>query len=103
MQRYLDLLRRRDYALLWGGATVSELGDGMSFVALVWLILERGGDAGTVGWLATAYTAPVVAGGVAAGLVPDPFPPRKVAGRESRVRGAPNARAPLPTGLCVHT
>jgi hypothetical protein len=30
MNRYLQLLRQRDFALLWGGATVSALGDGMS-------------------------------------------------------------------------
>ena len=69
MNRYAQLLRRRDFALLWGGATVSALGDGMSFIALVWLLIERGGTPADVGWLAATYTAPVVIGGLAAGVI----------------------------------
>jgi MFS family permease len=101
MRRYLDLLRRRDYALLWGGATVSELGDGMSFVALVWLILERGGDAGTVGWLSAAYTAPVVIGGLAAGIILDRFDRRRVLAGDNLVRGAAIASVPIASALGV--
>lgn len=59
MGRYLQLLRQRDFALLWGGATISALGGGMSFVALLWLLIERGGTPADVGWLAAIYTAPV--------------------------------------------
>jgi MFS family permease len=101
MRRYLDLLRRRDYALLWGGATVSELGDGMSFVALVWLILERGGDAGMVGWLAAAYTAPVVVGGLAAGMILDRFDRRRVLAGDNLIRGAAIASIPIASALGV--
>ena len=67
MQRYLELLRQRDFALLWGGATISALGDGMSFVALLWLLIERGGTPADVGWLAAIHTAPVIIGGFAPG------------------------------------
>jgi len=101
MRRYLDLLRRRDYALLWGGATVSELGDGMSFVALVWLLLERGGDAAAVGWLAAAYTAPVVVGGLAAGIILDRFDRRRVLVGDNLVRGAAIASIPIASALGV--
>jgi MFS family permease len=101
MRRYLDLLRRRDYALMWGGATVSALGDGMSFVALVWLILERGGDAGTVGWMAAAYTAPVVVGGLAAGIVLDRFDRRRVLVADNLVRGAAIASVPIASALGI--
>jgi MFS family permease len=95
MQRYARLLRRRDYALLWGGATISALGDGMSFVALVWLVLERGGDAGAVGWLAAVYTAPVVVGGLAAGLVLDRWDRRLVLAADNLIRGLAIASIPL--------
>ena len=101
MQRYLRLLRRRDFAFLWVGATVSALGDGMSFVALVWLVLERGGDPGTVGWLAAAYTAPVVVGGLAAGLVLDRFDRRRVLAADNLVRGAAIASVPVAAALGV--
>ena len=39
MTQYRALLRKREFALLWGGATVSALGDGMSFVALAAIAL----------------------------------------------------------------
>src|SRR4051794_17685622 len=101
MSRYVELLRRRDYALLWFGATISALGDGMSFVALVWLILERGGDAGTVGWLAAAYAAPVVVGGLAAGVILDRFDRRRVLAVDNLVRGAAIASVPIAAALGV--
>ncbi|HET9435441.1 MAG TPA: MFS transporter [Candidatus Limnocylindrales bacterium] len=101
MTRYLRLLRRRDYALLWIGATVSALGDGMSFIALVWLVLERGGDPGTVGWLAAAYTGPVLVGGLAAGLVLDRFDRRRVLAADNLVRGIAIASIPVADALGV--
>jgi hypothetical protein len=70
VRRYLSLLRQRDFALLWGGATISALGDGMSFVALLWLLIERGGSATDVGLLAAIHTAPVIIGGIATGAHP---------------------------------
>jgi MFS family permease len=103
VSRYLDLLRRREYALLWGGATISALGDGMSFVTLVWLILERGGDAGTVGWLAAVYTAPVVVGGLVAGVVLDRFDRRLVLAGDNLVRGIAIASVPVAAALGVLT
>jgi MFS family permease len=101
MRRYLRLLRDRDYALLWGGATLSALGDGMSFVALVWIVLEAGGDPGTVGWLAAAYTAPVVVGGLAAGVILDRFDRRRVLAADNLVRGVAIASVPIASALGV--
>jgi MFS family permease len=87
VNRYRKLLRRRDYALLWGGATVSALGDGMSFVALVWLVIERGGGAADVGWFSAVYTAPVIVGGLVAGIVLDRFDRRRVIAADNLIRG----------------
>jgi MFS family permease len=103
MRRYARLLARRDYALLWGGATVSALGDGMSFVALVWLLLERTADPALVGWLAATYTAPVVVGGLAAGLVLDRFDRRRVLAVDNLVRGIAIASVPIASALGVLT
>ncbi len=99
MRRYLRLLRRRDYALLWSGATVSALGDGMSFVALVWLVLERTGDPRMVGWLAAAYTGPVVIGGLVAGIVLDRFDRRAVLAADNAIRGLAIASIPIADAL----
>lgn len=99
--RYTRLLRRREFALLWGGATVSALGDGMSFIALVWLLLERGGGATDVSWLAAAYTAPVVVGGLGAGLVLDRFDRRRVLAADNLVRGIAIASVPIASLLGI--
>jgi MFS family permease len=93
--RYWRLLRERDYALLWGGATVSALGDGMSFVALVWLVIERGGTAADIGWLSAVYTAPVIVGGIAAGIVLDRFDKRRVIAADNVIRGLAIASVPI--------
>ena len=103
MSRYLKLLRQRDFALLWGGATVSALGDGMSFVALVWLLIERGGTPTDVGWLAAVYTAPVIIGGLAAGVILDRFDPRRVLAIDSAIRGLVVASVPIASALDVLT
>lgn len=67
MAAYLRLLRNRPFALLWAGATVSMVGDALTWVSLVWLTVELGGSAFDIGILAVCYTAPVIVGGLAAG------------------------------------
>src|SRR5215218_4317512 len=101
MRRYLDLLRKRDFALLWGGATISAVGDGMSFVALLWLLLERGGTPADVGWLAAIHTAPVIIGGIATGPILDAFDPRRVLAADNAVRGIAVASVPIASFLGV--
>ena len=103
MNRYWKLLRERDYALLWGGATVSALGDGMSFVALVWLVIERGGTAADIGWLSAVYTAPVIVGGIAAGIILDRFDKRRVLAADNLIRGLAIASVPIADLLGVLT
>src|SRR6476659_3566519 len=103
MNRYSQLLAKRDFALLWGGATVSALGDGMSFVALVWLIIERGGTPAEVGWLAAVYTAPVIVGGIAAGVILDRFDRRRVIAADNVIRGLAIASVPLAAAMGVLT
>src|SRR4051812_17319857 len=99
MKRYRALLRQREYRLLWGGATVSALGDGMSFVALVWLLIERGGTPSDVGWPAAVYTAPVVLGGLAAGIVLDRLDPRRVIALDNVIRGIAIGSVPIAAAL----
>jgi MFS family permease len=103
VQRYLRLLRQRDFALLWGGATVSSLGDGMSFVALLWLLIERGGTPQDIGWLAAIHTAPVIIGGIATGPILDAFDPRKVLAIDNVLRGLAMASVPIAASLGVLT
>jgi MFS family permease len=95
VRRYLSLLRQRDFALLWGGATISSVGDGMSFVALLWLLIERGGTAADVGLLAAIHTAPVIIGGIATGPILDAFDPRRVVAADNLLRGLAMASVPI--------
>ena len=101
MRRYLDLLRQRDFALMWGGATISALGDGMSFVALLWLLIERGGTPADVGLLAAVFTAPVIVGGFATGVILDMFDPRRVLAADNLIRGLAMASVPIASALGV--
>jgi MFS family permease len=103
MRRYIDLLRQRDFALLWGGATISAVGDGMSFVALLWLLIERGGTPADVGWLAAIHTAPVIIGGLATGVILDAFDPRRVLAADNALRGLAVASVPIASALGVLT
>lgn len=103
MGRYVELLRKRDFALLWGGATISAVGDGMSFVALVWLLIERGGTPADVGWLAAIHTAPVIVGGLATGMILDRFDPRKILAADNALRGVAMASVPIASILGVLT
>ncbi len=103
MHRYRRLLARRDYRLLWTGATVSALGDGMSFLALVWLVLQRTNDPALVGALAAVYTAPVVIGGLAAGVILDRFDRRLVLVADNTIRGLAVASVPIAGVLGILT
>lgn len=46
---YLDVLRNRNFALLWIGQSISLVGDVMFMFSINWLILERTGSALQVG------------------------------------------------------
>lgn len=95
MSRYREALRHRDFRLLWIGATVSTLGDGMTLVALIWLVYERTGSAIDIGWLTFFYTAPVVVGGLLAGVLLDRFDRRAVLALDTAARGIVMASVPL--------
>jgi MFS family permease len=95
VRSYLAALSERDFRRLWLGASLSLLGDGMTFVALAWLVLDRPGGTGQLGLLAVCYTAPVLLGGLAVGPLLDRFDKRAVLAADSLVRGAAVASVPL--------
>jgi MFS family permease len=95
MGAYLRLLRDRPFALLWTGATISILGDALTWVSLVWLTLDLGGSAVQVGILAACYTGPVVVGGLVAGILLDRFDRRRLLIADNLIRGLAMATVPL--------
>jgi MFS family permease len=92
---YIRLLRNRRYRLLWGGDTLSNLGDGASWVALAWTGYELRGTAGAVGALLVAYSAPVLIGGPLVGILLDRFDRRRLLIADNLLRGVGMAAVPL--------
>ncbi|HSD78175.1 MAG TPA: MFS transporter [Solirubrobacteraceae bacterium] len=74
----LEVLRERDYRLLFTGQAVSLLGDGMFNVALAFAVLHLGGSATQVGLVFAARMVPMVACLLAGGVVADRLPRRAV-------------------------
>ena len=95
MRRYLAALAERDFRRLFIGATASSLGDGMSLVALAWLVVVRPQGAAQLGLLTVCYTAPVFVGGWLAGVLLDRFDKRYVIAADCVVRGVAFASIPL--------
>lgn len=67
----LDLLRAREFRLLFAGQAVSVLGDRMVAVALAFAVLEIGGSVSDVGLVLAAGTFPLVATVLVGGVVAD--------------------------------
>lgn len=67
----LDVLRGREFRLLFGGQAVSVLGDRMAIVALAFAVLEIGGSVSEVGLVLAAGTFPLVATVLVGGVVAD--------------------------------
>jgi len=99
MRQYLHVLRTADFRRLWTGATISTLGDGMTFVALSWLVLSRPGGTAQLGLLGICYMAPVMLGGLAVGPLLDRFDKRTVLIADSLLRAAAVASIPLTAAL----
>ena len=71
MQDYLQVLRNRNFLLLWLGQGISEIGSGISFISLSLLITDITGSASAVGVLFIILTIPSVAVGPWAGVLVD--------------------------------
>lgn len=101
MLRYRRILAVADFRRFWLGATVSSVGDGMTFVALSWLVLSGPDPAFRLALLALLYTAPVVLGGLLAGPILDRFDKRTVLIIDSVFRAGVMATIPITAGLNV--
>jgi MFS family permease len=72
----LEVLRQREFRLLYVGQTISLVGDGMLLVALPFAVFALGGSATTVGFVFAAGQAPLAAVILAGGVVGDRLPRR---------------------------
>ncbi len=67
----IDVLRHRDFKLLFAATVAANLGDAFYFVALPWLVLAYGGSATAVGLTGAAAMLPYVLLGPLAGVISD--------------------------------
>jgi predicted MFS family arabinose efflux permease len=71
-------LRVRNFRLLFGGQTISVLGDALYVVAFPWLILTTGGSAEELGIVLAAYGIARAVSMLAGGWLSDRLRPRRV-------------------------
>lgn len=72
------VLGRRPFALLWTSQLISQSGDFVFEVALLWLVLELTGSVFAVGVIVTATLVPAVALGPLIGVYVDRWPRRAI-------------------------
>jgi MFS family permease len=58
MRQYLDVLKNKNFFLLWLGQGVSDVGSRIHTIALIWLVADITGSATGVGLLFMAMTVP---------------------------------------------
>jgi Transmembrane secretion effector len=95
VNRYRELLGRREFRRLWVGSTASALGDGSTWIALSWLVYENTHSSARVGLLVFAYGAPVLLGGLGIGSLLDRFGAVRIMRLDSLFRGCVMASIPI--------
>jgi len=73
----LTLLRRRDFATLFAAVSISELGDALNYIALMWLALRTGGPLGVVA-VRLADSIPGIVFGLHGGVAADRWSRRRL-------------------------
>lgn len=74
----LQPFKVRNFSLLFGGQTISTVGDALYAVALPWLILNNGGNAQELGFVLTAYAIPRMGSVLLGGWLSDRLRPRRI-------------------------
>jgi len=79
--RHVKILRPlaiRDFGLLWTGAAVSLLGDGVYIVAIAWQVYEISNTPTALSLIGVAWTLPMAAFLLVGGVVSDRFDRRRI-------------------------
>ena len=72
------LLRTKDFGFLWAGQAVSQIGDGLNKVALLWFVYELTGSAFKMTVIGLLQTIPPLAFGPLIGIYLDRLPKKMV-------------------------
>lgn len=81
-------LSNRSLALLWGGQTISRLGDSVYTIALAWWVLQKTGSATAMGAVLICATIPLLAFLLFGGVAVDRFPRLRLMLASDLLRGA---------------
>jgi MFS family permease len=87
--------RSRDFRLLWGGQTISFVGDAAFLVALGWRVTDLTGKASSLGFVLAAESLATLATLLLGGVLADRYP------RRLMMIGSDLARAALMTVFCA--
>lgn len=72
----LSAFRSRDFRLVWGGQTISLIGDAAFIVALGWRVTEMTGSAGSLGFVLAVNSAALLTTLLLGGVLADRYPRR---------------------------
>ncbi len=93
---YRRVLAQRPFAALWAAQAISNVGDALYNVALLWYVLDRTGSALAAGGIAVAAGGGGTLGGLAAAACLDRLPTRRVLLVADGARLAATAAVGLP-------
>ncbi|MGZ4112827.1 MAG: MFS transporter, partial [Tumebacillaceae bacterium] len=84
---YRELLRNREYRLLFSGQVLSQIGDAIYEIGIVWLVYQMSGSAAALGLLALCQSVPFLVCGIVAGAYADRWDRRTTMIVSDLVRG----------------
>ena len=73
LKRSFPSLLNRNVSFLWVGQLVSQAGDSITHMAVIWLMLDMTGSPSLTGFIAFAATAPALIFGLFAGVLADQY------------------------------
>ena len=82
-----SILRNRNFALLWGGQAVSQIGDGLFNIAMMWLVLQLTGSALAMGTTVILSQLPRLAFQLIGGVSVDRYDRRALMLISDAIRG----------------
>ncbi len=88
MKEYMNLLKKRDFLLLWLGQGVSNIGSSIHSLSVIWFIAELTGSAKSVSLFFMILSIPTIVIGPLAGVWVEKWPKKTVIVVTDLIRGA---------------
>ena len=95
------LRSKRGFGVFWLGFSATVLGDAITRTTLIWYVFELTGSSVSLGWLSFCFTAPVIAGGMAAGWLLDRYDRRRIIAIDSLVKALVVVSVPVLAAMAM--